>query len=479
MRGVFVLLVLLCTQNTAEAGTYQTRPFFQTPTSCAQMWRAASYDGHGNSLDLNQWDVGAGSTVQDEGNFVRAAAGGTVVQAYTVNSPDSKHHGARRLRIDHDNGWKTYYTHMRDSVSHLLNERVAQGEVIGITGTTGNSNGPHIHTNQEGLDSDSGSYDNMRHTYNGVYSSVHGGNFGATELLLSNNCGGERFMAWSEGTRDFMLIYKPQSGSVKIVEVDSDGKGTTTRYSSTWSLQYTHMEAYKVSGVQYAVLYKARTGFVNFIRLTAGGAGYSNVVTGTWGTGWTHIVPFQNGNTAYLLVYSSLHGHANWERVNAGNVYTTNLHASNWVRGRTVLMPYWKSGVQYLLLYRGGSGDVKTVSVSFAWGSVSTQLVWTATWTGGWTHMVDFNVGGLSYMLAYKQETGTAKILKYGATGVTTTYSSTWSKPWTHITPFYIGSTGHVLMYKTGTGYMQTMRIANGGTGYTKLWGATWTSGWN
>ena len=46
--------------------------------------------------------------------------------------------------IDHGNGFKTLYAHL-SQVSQYCGAIVKAGQVIGLSGSTGNSSGPHLH----------------------------------------------------------------------------------------------------------------------------------------------------------------------------------------------------------------------------------------------------------------------------------------------------------------------------------------------
>ena len=46
--------------------------------------------------------------------------------------------------IDHGNGYRTLYGHL-SQVSTYCGARVAAGALIGLSGSTGNSSGPHLH----------------------------------------------------------------------------------------------------------------------------------------------------------------------------------------------------------------------------------------------------------------------------------------------------------------------------------------------
>jgi hypothetical protein len=77
---------------------------------------------------------------------ILAAAAGKVIEA-----PSAEHQfNGYYVRIDHDSpydgtGLTSYYLHLRDSASALLNTTVPQGKHLGYMGTTGASTGVHLH----------------------------------------------------------------------------------------------------------------------------------------------------------------------------------------------------------------------------------------------------------------------------------------------------------------------------------------------
>lgn len=81
-------------------------------------------------------DIAAGGVY---GQSIIAADSGTVILA--GNQGDGY---GNYVIIDHGNGYKTLYGHM-SSVAAYTGQQVAQGEVIGYVGSTGNSTGPHLH----------------------------------------------------------------------------------------------------------------------------------------------------------------------------------------------------------------------------------------------------------------------------------------------------------------------------------------------
>lgn len=96
-----------------------------------------SYPGH-TGVDIN---------INVRGRNVIAAKAGTVVTstALRYSNGNYKSYG-EYVVIDHHDGTMTLYAHMSpDSRTVSVGDDVAQGQVLGIVGTTGNSTGLHLH----------------------------------------------------------------------------------------------------------------------------------------------------------------------------------------------------------------------------------------------------------------------------------------------------------------------------------------------
>ena len=72
------------------------------------------------------------------GSPVRAAEDGTVVQSEWAG------HSGQRVAIDHGNGVRTAYSH-NSLLLARVGEKVKRGDLIALSGTTGNSTGCHVH----------------------------------------------------------------------------------------------------------------------------------------------------------------------------------------------------------------------------------------------------------------------------------------------------------------------------------------------
>jgi Peptidase family M23 len=158
-------------------------PNFKAPFPCNQRW---TYDHHSTevrrALDFIRADGGT-----TNGTPVLASAGGVATR---YSQPTG---AGNYIVIDHGGGWTTYYFHL-SAYSVASGASVAQGQQIGLTGTTGNSSGPHIHYEQllNGVGQDiviNGSALAYPSSYNQYY------------LTSDNACGGTggAFMTWGSG----------------------------------------------------------------------------------------------------------------------------------------------------------------------------------------------------------------------------------------------------------------------------------------
>jgi len=79
-----------------------------------------------------------------KGTNVLATMAGMVLRADYHHNADGSDGYGKHVRIQHENGWVSIYGHLSDfAVSKGQN--VLAGEVIGASGNTGNSTGPHLH----------------------------------------------------------------------------------------------------------------------------------------------------------------------------------------------------------------------------------------------------------------------------------------------------------------------------------------------
>ncbi|MGW8556404.1 M23 family metallopeptidase [Streptomyces tubercidicus] len=81
--------------------------------------------------------------VVPSGTAVKAAHAGTVVKAGPYGGGDGPAYG-NAIVIKHDNGMFTQYAHL-SQINVSVGQQVGTGEKIGLSGSTGNSSGPHLH----------------------------------------------------------------------------------------------------------------------------------------------------------------------------------------------------------------------------------------------------------------------------------------------------------------------------------------------
>lgn len=98
---------------------------------------ATTYGGHTNNA--SDYPVPLGSQVV-------ACDGGTVTwvqywDGYTYSGNQSY---GNCIKISHPNGYTTLYAHL-SQINVSMGQSVSRGQLIGLSGTTGNSTGPHLH----------------------------------------------------------------------------------------------------------------------------------------------------------------------------------------------------------------------------------------------------------------------------------------------------------------------------------------------
>ncbi|MFJ6181995.1 M23 family metallopeptidase [Streptomyces sp. NPDC092295] len=112
-------------------------PNFKAPYPCGQRWTLSHHSAEvRRALDFVRADGGPTA-----GTPVLASAAGTATR---MSQPSG---AGNYIVIDHGAGWKTYYFHLA-SYSVPSGASVGQGQQIGVTGSSGNSSGAHIHYEQ-------------------------------------------------------------------------------------------------------------------------------------------------------------------------------------------------------------------------------------------------------------------------------------------------------------------------------------------
>ena len=140
-------------KNTGGNKTYNSTTFIWPTTSSYITAGFGTYYVWGFAQQHNGVDIGVGI-----GTPVYAAATGTVIISTVVTSNPYGYGGSSKtswsaangygygnyVAIEHPDGKVTLYGHL-SSVAVSSGQTVVQGQVIGYSGSTGNSSGPHLH----------------------------------------------------------------------------------------------------------------------------------------------------------------------------------------------------------------------------------------------------------------------------------------------------------------------------------------------
>lgn len=83
-----------------------------------------------------------------EGVDLRSAPGCDIVAVWPgvvkLASPDAGHPYGNQVRIAHDCGYESIYAHLSEILVQA-GQQVSAGELVGLSGSTGNSTGAHLH----------------------------------------------------------------------------------------------------------------------------------------------------------------------------------------------------------------------------------------------------------------------------------------------------------------------------------------------
>jgi len=106
---------------------------------------------HGGFSHTDEQNLYAVDIIVDEGTPILAARGGTVMQVesgFDRSGLNREKYAERAnlIRIVHDDGSMAIYAHLRENGAMVrVGQKVSLGQLIGYSGNTGYSSGPHLH----------------------------------------------------------------------------------------------------------------------------------------------------------------------------------------------------------------------------------------------------------------------------------------------------------------------------------------------
>lgn len=123
--------------------TASLRPLASTSGSGSWSWPVQGWISSGfgeRNIDGDQEMHYGVDIVVPEGTEVRAARAGRVIESRA----DFARGWGWTIIVDHGDGWKTRYAHLSRNLARM-GDNVVRGQVIGRSGDTGRSTGPHLH----------------------------------------------------------------------------------------------------------------------------------------------------------------------------------------------------------------------------------------------------------------------------------------------------------------------------------------------
>jgi hypothetical protein len=323
----------------------------------------------------------------------------------------------------------------------------------------------------------------VRAAFNGKLAATHAGNLASyktwgtddAERLTSVNCPMNSFVQFNQLGLSHQLVYRPGTGSAKILRQSANGAGiAATTYSATWSKGWTHFTPFYVNNQPHYFAYKSSTGEVDFDRVKPFGAGVTTIGEGTWDKGWTHFVPFVLDGRTYFVAYDSTDGVATTAQINADGRGAKTTWSGSWGEGWTAFVPFTIGGQPHLLSYKGSTGQALIHRIA---ASGMTQI-WSGS-LGDWSHLVPLTVNGTPQLLAYRAD-GTVRSMriKAGGLGVETLNTSQTLTGWTTFSPFTVAGKAHYLLYNNRTGSVAAHKVNPSGIGAALIWTGSWSPGW-
>lgn len=84
------------------------------------------------------------------GSGIYAVAAGTVTRVSNLRRDGRPSNYGWYVVVDHEGGYRTLYAHLAETPLPSAGQAVMAGELLGYSGNTGNTDGPHLHLTLQG-----------------------------------------------------------------------------------------------------------------------------------------------------------------------------------------------------------------------------------------------------------------------------------------------------------------------------------------
>ena len=291
---------------------------------------------------------------------------------------------------------------------------------------TKSNNGIIIPINRETLIELRGYYQHIKKGYvsvSGEGTNVHihamksNGKVGTNFSTLKWTSGWTKAKPFTVGTRQFLLIYKKNTGKSHIINIRPDGSLTKALKKYNWTEGWTTMEFYSIANKTYLLRLKKSTGILRVHEMNEDGTRGRKVDARNWSSGWTQAKPYKVGSKHYLFLLKEGNGRVHIHEINQNGTIGERKKRYNWSSGWSSVEFYTVNRVTYLFLLKKGPYEGGRMQINKLYDHTKGKRIYRDTWTHGWTSVRPFTIGSQQYIFLLKEGNGIVRIRRIKANG--------------------------------------------------------------